>query len=81
MSSAVVLFSDQSVAFFTLGPLFGDGVLPQPANLITVGQFRDEIKHWGSIISAQVIRASTYFFPSQAPGPTLLSTSSAFRQS
>jgi hypothetical protein len=37
--------SDQHGALFTLGPLFGDGVLPQPANLITVGQFRDEIKH------------------------------------
>jgi hypothetical protein len=45
MRSTVVLFSDQHGALFTLGPLFGDGVLPQPANLITVGQFRDEIKH------------------------------------
>jgi hypothetical protein len=43
--SAVVLFSNQHGALFTLGPLFGDGVLPHPANLITVGQFIVEIKH------------------------------------
>ena len=45
--SAVVLVNGQHGALLTLGPLFGDGVLPQPANLITVGQIIDEIKHWG----------------------------------
>lgn len=38
-------------SFFTLEPLFGDGVLPQPANLITVGEFIYNFlyQHWGEL--------------------------------
>jgi hypothetical protein len=76
-----VLLSIQWAGWRSRFPLFGDGVLPQPANLITVGEMKSTVNKIFHELAYLGNRSYTYLFPSRAPGPTPLSTFVASQRS